>query len=72
MKLSQFILQDQFDKSRFGRGKAHKKDVKALIGERKSMKESLQHVLRKLVLLKDPVSDVDGKFGFSFIFLHCF
>eukprot|EP00794_Sanderia_malayensis_P017822 gene17822-19601_t len=49
-----------FDRSRFGKGKSHKKDVKTLISERKSMKESLQQVLQRLVLLKDPVSDVDA------------
>ena len=63
-------LQDQLDRSRFGKGKAHKKEVKALIGERKSMKDSLQQVLQKLVLLKDPSPDVDGEFVFHF-FLHC-
>ena len=54
-------FQDQLDRSRFGKGKSHKKEVKALIGERKSMKESLQQVLQKLVLLKDPSPDVDGE-----------
>ena len=55
-------LQDQFDRSRFGKSKVHKKEVKSLIGERKTMKESLTQVLQKLVLLKDPSPDVDGKF----------
>jgi len=56
-----FNIEDQLDRSRFGKGKAHKKEVKALIGERKSMKDSLQQVLQKLVLLKDPSPDVDER-----------
>ncbi|XP_065052250.1 uncharacterized protein LOC135681616 isoform X2 [Rhopilema esculentum] len=56
-----FNIEDQFDRSRFGKSKVHKKEVKKLIGERKGMKESLQQVLQKLVLLKDPSPDVDER-----------
>eukprot|EP00112_Aurelia_sp_Birch-Aquarium-sp1_P003735 Seg142.4 transcript_id=Seg142.4/GoldUCD/mRNA.D3Y31 product="Kinesin-like protein KIF26A" protein_id=Seg142.4/GoldUCD/D3Y31 len=56
-----FNIEDQFDRSRFGKSKVHKKEVKSLIGERKTMKESLTQVLQKLVLLKDPSPDVDER-----------
>ena len=35
------------------------------------MKESLTQVLQKLVLLKDPSPDVDGKFYGTFFFSKC-